>query len=159
MDDQDRSPAIIERGYINVHDLARMFPHQFLEWAITEDPALPDSVFAAQYGVDDDTVRKYREIAGWKAILKGKTATQKKSSQKKKKESINAALRWKVFERDNYTCQWCGAKGVPLEADHIIAESLGGETVDYNLQSLCEPSNRKKGTGIMSCTVPERLNA
>ena len=41
---------------------------------------------------------------------------------------INAKIRtsleykiWRraVFERDNYTCVWCGKKGVYIEADHI----------------------------------------
>jgi hypothetical protein len=32
--------------------------------------------------------------------------------------------RTKIFERDDYTCVWCGSKGVELNADHIKSFAL-----------------------------------
>lgn len=44
-----------------------------------------------------------------------------------------------VFEKDNYTCQKCGAKGIFLEAHHIYPHSMSSE-LKYNIsngQTLC----------------------
>lgn len=53
-----------------------------------------------------------------------------------------------VFERDNYTCQECDAKGVYLEADHIkpwaTHESLRYEI--SNGRTLCKPCHLKTKT-------------
>ncbi|WP_420824067.1 HNH endonuclease [Telmatospirillum siberiense] len=58
-------------------------------------------------------------------------------------------LRFRVMKRDNFSCRVCGASpalkpGLTLHVDHIVAWSLGGETVDDNLQTLCEPCNLGK---------------
>jgi 5-methylcytosine-specific restriction endonuclease McrA len=53
------------------------------------------------------------------------------------------------MKRDNFSCRACGASpasepGLTLHVDHIVAWSRGGETVDDNLQTLCEPCNLGK---------------
>lgn len=58
-------------------------------------------------------------------------------------------LRLRVMKRDNFLCRARGASpalkpGLSLHVDHIKAWSLGGETVDENLQTLCEPCNPGK---------------
>ena len=53
--------------------------------------------------------------------------------------------RARVFERDEYTCQYCGAQGVPLECDHVFPISKGGSNEDDNLVAACVPCNRSKG--------------
>lgn len=53
-----------------------------------------------------------------------------------------------VFERDKYTCVWCGKKGVRLNADHIKPFALFPElrfAID-NGRTLCVPCHRKTGT-------------
>ncbi len=57
-----------------------------------------------------------------------------------KKASISTALRWAVWERDNFTCLVCGRRRY-LSIDHIIPESKGGKTELSNLQTLCRPCN------------------
>lgn len=56
-------------------------------------------------------------------------------------------LKWRkaVYERDNYTCVLCGAKGVQLHADHIksFAEFPELRTVLANGRTLCVPCHRK----------------
>lgn len=63
--------------------------------------------------------------------------------------SINARLRFKVLNRDNFKCCACGASpakdpSVELHVDHIIPWSKGGETVIDNLQTLCSKCNLGK---------------
>ena len=59
-------------------------------------------------------------------------------------------LRFRVLQRDNFSCQACGASpaityGVALHIDHIVPWSKGGETDMENLRTLCETCNRGKG--------------
>ena len=61
------------------------------------------------------------------------------------KEPIPEALRWEVFERDHFKCKKCGHRRF-LQADHIVSEAKGGKTTLDNLQTLCGPCNRKKGS-------------
>jgi hypothetical protein len=58
-------------------------------------------------------------------------------------------LRFRILKRDNFSCRACGASpaltpGLELHVDHIIAWSIGGETVEDNLQTLCEKCNLGK---------------
>lgn len=53
-------------------------------------------------------------------------------------------LREAVFERDEYTCSYCGSKGGDLEADHIIPASRGGHATLENLTTACRDCNRSK---------------
>lgn len=58
-------------------------------------------------------------------------------------------LRFLVMKRDNFSCRACGANpalrpGLSLHVDHIKAWSLGGETIEENLQTLCETCNLGK---------------
>lgn len=57
--------------------------------------------------------------------------------------------RYYVFERDNYTCQVCGAKDKILQTHHIVYKSLGGTDRAANLITICTDchtsENHKKG--------------
>lgn len=59
--------------------------------------------------------------------------------------SVPPKLRFRVFMRDSFTCQYCKRTkeedGVKLQADHIIAYSNGGETVFENLITACWDCN------------------
>jgi hypothetical protein len=54
------------------------------------------------------------------------------------------AARERIFERDNYTCAYCGERGGKLECDHIIPVARGGTHDDANLTTACFPCNRSK---------------
>ena len=61
-------------------------------------------------------------------------------------------LRWKVLQRDRFTCRGCGASpalkaGIQLHVDHIFPWSKGGETVFENLQTLCSVCSLGKSSG------------
>ena len=53
-------------------------------------------------------------------------------------------IRETVFRRDDYTCQYCGIRGVRLECDHIIPVSRGGNHEPGNLTTACFTCNRSK---------------
>jgi 5-methylcytosine-specific restriction endonuclease McrA len=55
-----------------------------------------------------------------------------------------AKIRARIFARDNYTCQYCGAHGVTLECDHIVPVARGGSHDDDNLNTACFQCNRSK---------------
>lgn len=65
---------------------------------------------------------------------------------KHKKEYI--IWRTAVFMRDDYTCQWCGAINIELNADHIKPWALYPElryAID-NGRTLCVPCHRQTDT-------------
>jgi hypothetical protein len=67
-----------------------------------------------------------------------------KTPNKPSKKSIPKKFRMKVFERDNFTCKYCGSRE-NLSVDHIIPESKGGLLTMENTQTLCKTCNLRKG--------------
>jgi hypothetical protein len=63
-----------------------------------------------------------------------------------RRKSTGKRLRFEVFKRDHFTCQYCGAQPpeIVLVADHIVAVAAGGETTIENLITACEPCNQGK---------------
>lgn len=54
-------------------------------------------------------------------------------------------VRQYLLEKWRYECAYCGAKGVPLEIEHIIPKSRGGSDRVGNLTVSCVPCNQDKG--------------
>jgi len=63
----------------------------------------------------------------------------------RKTPSIWNRIRNIVFQRDNYTCQYCGRTGVALHCDHVFAKSRGGSDNIDNLKTACAYCNLSKG--------------
>ncbi len=61
-----------------------------------------------------------------------------------RKVIISEALRWEVWERDNFTCKNCGKRRF-LTVDHVVPLATGGATEKANLQTLCKSCNSQKG--------------
>lgn len=55
-------------------------------------------------------------------------------------------IRQEIFNRDNFTCSYCGATDTKLECDHIHPISKGGTNDLSNLVTACESCNRSKGS-------------
>lgn len=69
-----------------------------------------------------------------------------------KRTSLSKKVRFEVFKRDKFTCQYCGASApdVILEVDHIIPIAEGGTDDLFNLVSACFDCNRGKGKRRLS---------
>ena len=69
-----------------------------------------------------------------------------------------------IFQRDNYTCQYCGTSSGSLTLDHIIPKEQGGDDVWENLVTACLQCNLKKGNhspeaaGLQLQKKPNRPN-
>ena len=57
----------------------------------------------------------------------------------------SAFTRFNLFLRDEFTCQYCGAKD-HLTFDHVIPRSKGGRTTWENVVASCGPCNLHKGS-------------
>jgi 5-methylcytosine-specific restriction endonuclease McrA len=52
--------------------------------------------------------------------------------------------RLEVFNRDQYTCQYCRQETRQLTLDHVIPRYRGGQHTWENVVSACIPCNRRK---------------
>lgn len=73
--------------------------------------------------------------------------------------AISKRLRFEVFKRDGFTCQYCGATppSVLLQCDHIDPVSNGGPTDIDNLVTACQPCNAGK-SDIPLSDIPQSLS-
>lgn len=70
------------------------------------------------------------------------------------RKPIPKSLRFRVLERDRFTCRYCGAQppAVVLHLDHALAHAKGGQDTYDNLVTACLPCNL--GKGVMDVIVP-----
>jgi hypothetical protein len=77
-----------------------------------------------------------------------------------KRKSLSKKIRFQVFQRDGFTCQYCGRQPpeVALEVDHITPIVEGGTSDIMNLLTSCRACNRGKGRIRLDCP-PQRPDA
>ena len=70
------------------------------------------------------------------------------------RKEVYSGLRYKIYERDNFTCRYCGVKLTyeNITLDHIVPCCLNGKNNPSNLVTCCHPCNRKKGSKLLSNT-------
>jgi hypothetical protein len=68
------------------------------------------------------------------------------------RKSIGKRVRFEVFKRDSFTCQYCGQKApeVVLEVDHISPVAGGGSDDIVNLVTACRGCNAGKSDKRLS---------
>jgi 5-methylcytosine-specific restriction endonuclease McrA len=68
------------------------------------------------------------------------------------REAIHASTRFEILKRDNFTCQYCGAKApeVVLHVDHIHPVADGGTNELLNLIAACQSCNLGKSDRKLS---------
>ena len=69
--------------------------------------------------------------------------------------AISKSLRFDIFRRDKFVCQYCGRTppDVVLEVDHITPVSQGGDDEPPNLVTSCYDCNRGKGAKILETAI------
>lgn len=72
--------------------------------------------------------------------------SSKYSEYLNKRKSQYLKLRFNIFIRDKFTCQYCGRKApdVILQIDHIHPKSKGGIKIIDNLKTSCSDCNLGK---------------
>ena len=63
---------------------------------------------------------------------------------KKKQHREFKVSRMGIYNRDNYTCQYCGVKNNELTLDHVYPRHLGGSHTWDNLVTCCRRCNGHK---------------
>lgn len=99
-------------------------------------------------------VRKYCTKKCRNTSDRGKTPWNKGkgtiSSENELFRKTKAYIDWRnsVYERDNYTCQFCNERGGKLNADHILPFAyFPKDRLDINNgRTLCSDCHRKTGT-------------
>lgn len=74
------------------------------------------------------------------------------------RKPIGNSLRFKVFNRDRFTCKYCGKQSgadVILEIDHVIPVVKGGTNDIHNLVTACFECNRGKSKKIIDASSVE----
>jgi hypothetical protein len=68
------------------------------------------------------------------------------SAEDTKRISLSKSVRFEVFKRDSFKCQYCGASApdVLLQVDHIMPVANGGSNELVNLITACEVCNAGK---------------
>ena len=68
------------------------------------------------------------------------------------RKPIPKKVRFEVFKRDRFTCQYCGAKAPDaiLHVDHIRPVAEGGDNNILNLVTACRDCNLGKGKRLLS---------
>lgn len=81
-------------------------------------------------------------------------------SKMTKRKATSKRLRFEVFKRDAFTCQYCGAQPpeIVLVCDHIDPVKLGGLTTIDNLVTSCEACNQGKAANPLG-TIANRPDA
>lgn len=69
-----------------------------------------------------------------------------------KRKALTKKIRFEVFKRDSFTCQYCGesAPDVILQVDHIVPVKEGGDNSILNLVTSCIDCNQGKGATRLS---------
>ena len=102
-----------------------------------------NKAYRNHFGTWSDAIRK----SGEEPLKNNRSFLFRKKNKKVviyPKERIPESLRFRIFLRDNFKCQYCGRTiedGIRLDCDHIVPVSKGGKTEMNNLITSCHICN------------------
>lgn len=114
------------------------YPLSLLPWQEAIKAVVLDRVsIIAEY---EEVVRSQRQVIRIPSVvvLKDYVKPQKRV----------AFTRFNLFLRDEFCCQYCGAKG-DLTFDHVVPRSRGGITSWENVVAACSPCNLRKANRLL----------
>jgi len=132
--------------------MARIVSLTLHQWLKIRDAIAP--FFVIEDGLwrhielDDQLARRGKSSRG---VPLGRKIERPKIISNRPPVTLWLEIRERIFKRDDYTCQYCFARGVQLECDHVHPVSRGGGHEDENLVTACKRCNRSK----MAKTVEE----
>ena len=88
--------------------------------------------------------------AGWlgtRPVAHAVEAPEGPARRRRTPRTITPAVRFEVFRRDSFTCQYCGRRApkVILHVDHVLPIVAGGTNELTNLTTACSVCNVGKG--------------
>lgn len=109
----------------------------------------PLSLWPWQEAVKAAFLERVTIVAEYDAIVRSPTTEIRIPSVVVLKEYVKpqkrvAFTRFNLFLRDEFSCQYCGAKG-DLTFDHVVPRARGGVTSWENVVAACAPCNLRKG--------------
>jgi hypothetical protein len=138
-----------ERLFENVLELWTQFGRQPRRAELSQAPSrVSQSPYSRRFGSWGAALRAFVEWANASEV-ESPSMTQS-SLDKATPRDPSLRVRFRVLQRDRFTCQGCGASpatslGIELQVDHVRPWSAGGETKLENLQTLCSRCNLGKG--------------
>jgi len=78
-----------------------------------------------------------------------------------KRKPLGKRLRFSIFERDCFTCQYCGKTPpeIVLVIDHILPVASGGTNDKENLRTSCEACNQGKHSKVLGTDTVNPMEA
>ena len=115
---------------------------------------LPLSLWPWQEAIKAAYLDRVDIVAEYDAVVRSPTTTIRIPSVVVLKDYVKpqkrvAFTRFNLFLRDEFCCQYCGARG-DLTFDHVIPRASGGVTSWQNVVAACSRCNLRKGAKSLS---------
>ena len=140
-----------ERLFENLLRLWQHFGHQPRRRELAHPPStISESPYRRRFGSWSAALEHFVVFANSSEDESEAASSLSVTTRRRTGRDPSLRLRFKVLQRDRFTCQHCGKSpakdiGVDLHVDHIVPLSRGGETTMENLQTLCSACNLGKG--------------
>ena len=92
-----------------------------------------------------ETVIRQTDLLETEVLANSSDGTLAKVVIRKSTRSIEQNVSWNVYQRDGYSCRYCGITGVPLTVDHLVLWEEGGPSIVANLVAADRGCNRRRG--------------
>ncbi len=138
------------------HQGGRQFPALVLNADYRPLSYLPLSLWTWQEAVKAAWLERVSIIAEYDEVVHSPSTEIRIPSVVVLKDYVKPArsaafTRFNLFLRDEFSCQYCGARG-DLTFDHVVPRSRGGRTTWENVVAACGPCNLKKGARTLAQT-------
>ncbi len=138
------------RDFVHVPAALKAFPALVLNADYRPLSYLPLSLWPWQEAVKAVWLDRVDIVAEYEATVRSQRMEIRIPSVVVLKDYVKprkrvAFTRFNLFLRDEFTCQYCGAKH-DLTFDHVLPRALGGVTSWENVVAACASCNLKKGS-------------